>query len=99
MIKNSEKKNKKTVITFGTGDIGMNCGFNNKDTKCLVFYQAEPGEIGRTFDTKFEKTEEFYKEPLVFEFLKDESIDAVIRQLEELKEMRINKSLKRETRF
>lgn len=96
MVKNLENG---LVITFGTGDIGMNCGFNNEDTKCIVFYQAEQGEIGREFTTIFKKTQDFYNEALVFEFLKDESIDAVIKSLQELKEIRVNKPLKRETRY
>lgn len=87
------------IITFGTGDIGMNLGFNKEDTKCIVFYQAEQGEIGREEETKFKETKEFYNEALVFEFLKDESIDVVIKNLQELKELRINKKMKRETRF
>lgn len=97
-----KKTNNGVVATFGTGDIGMNGGIDYKNYKALfVLYQADKGEIGRAEPSKFNNTDEFYKEHIVLEFTKIESIDVVIKNLTELREeLKDTKfKLKREDRF
>ena len=83
------KKNKEhTRLEFGNGDICVAGGYteheNNKITGFVIFTNQEPREIGSVGVVKAgEVNLEDY--PVVMTFSKKESIDVVIKQLEEAK--------------
>lgn len=72
-----------TKIIFGNGDIRVSRGYvkENNSIGVIGFSNGEPVEIGT------EKQELIYPGdcPIIFEFHKTESIDAVIKQLESVK--------------
>ena len=70
------------VITFGTGDIGINGGDRNQSKVGIVILNnQEPREIGTKGDIEIGEEVNHADCNVVIEFLKVESIDVVIRAL------------------
>lgn len=83
------KHNDVRLVIFGTGDISINIGKqpNDKHPKQIMFRQDDVAHnVGDTCDRyKGKTTDEMPRCPVVFQFDKIESIDAVIESLHDLR--------------
>lgn len=82
-----EKQTTQIYLDFGDGDIGS---FGTKDIVdgnkrvTMWFYQDEEGEIGRKL---VKNANEIYHFPVIMTFRKKESLETVIKNLNELLEL------------
>ena len=82
-----EKQTTQIYLDFGDGDIGS---FGTKDTidgnkrVTMWFYQDEKGEIGRTLTKNANEISNF---PVIMAFRKKESLETVIKNLNDLLEL------------
>ncbi len=77
------------ILEFGTGDIGLNAGSITKDNEnigIIVFYNQEPREIGSPGDIKAGTEVDLNSFPVLMEFSKKESVDVIIKALQEVKQ-------------
>ncbi len=77
------------ILEFGTGDIGLNAGSITKDNEVvgiIVFYNQEPREIGLPGDIKAGTEVDLNSFPVLMEFSKKESVDVIIKALQEVKQ-------------
>lgn len=81
--------NEKAIMTFGTGDIGINTYIRTDiDEKGIIFYNQKPRRIGAIADIKANTIVENINDyPVKMIFSKTESINVVIEMLEELKKL------------
>lgn len=89
MIKTFENR---TEMLFGAGDIGFNSGVyieNDELVGVLIFYNQEAREIGEPGDIKVGVSVNLEDFPVMIKFTKKESIDVLIKALEEAKESMI----------
>lgn len=89
MIKKFEDR---TEMLFGAGDIGFNSGVyieNDELVGLLIFYNQEPRKIGEPGDIKAGTPVNLEDFPVIIKFSKSESIDVLIKALEEAKESMI----------
>lgn len=81
------KDNEQVRLEFGSGDICIAGGYTeNEDSKTgfVIFTNQEPREIGSVGVIKSGEVD-LEEYPIIMTFSKKESIDAVIKQLEEAK--------------
>lgn len=74
----------KTILEFGTGDIGFNSGaYESESGKvgAIVFYNQEPREIGAIADNRANTEVDLNDFPVLMTFYKKESIDILIKSL------------------
>lgn len=79
---------KQTELMFGTGDIGFNAGAIQEGEErvgIVIFYNQEPREIGALGDIKAGTEVRIKDFPVVMLFKKKESVDELIKALEEVK--------------
>ena len=78
-------KDNQTIATFGTGDIGINSLTSFDGQHKLGFYNQTEREIGAEADIKKgdEVDDDLFE--ILFEFTKVESIDVIIKSLEQVK--------------
>lgn len=81
--------NKKAIIEFGAGDIGINTYVRtDMEEKGIILYNQEPRRIGEVADIKANSMIENINDyPIKMIFSKVESIDVFIDMLEELKKL------------
>lgn len=80
------KTEETTVANFGQGTISMTVGSTQDNKRHVLFFKTQPAEkVGSTKEHGFKDSDELQPE-IVFEFSNTESIDALISQLEEVKE-------------
>ncbi|WP_332647034.1 hypothetical protein [Lysinibacillus sp. 54212] len=79
--------NKSVQVVFGTGDISAQVGcLSDRSSGAIQFTEIEPRPIGEEFFGDKNKME-IDDAPVTFIFNKVESIDAVIKQLQRLKDL------------
>lgn len=79
--------NKNVQVIFGTGDISARIGAQNDGSSWAVeFIETEPRQIGKEHMID-KKTMEVGKAPVNLIFNKIESLDAVIYQLQKLRDI------------
>lgn len=79
--------NKNVQVIFGTGDISAQIGCrSDKSSGVVQFNEIEPRQIGEKFTTD-KKNMEIDGAPVTLIFNKIESLDAVIYQLQKLREV------------
>ncbi|MFF5993484.1 hypothetical protein AAGS61_01865 [Lysinibacillus sp. KU-BSD001] len=83
--------NNEVQVIFGTGDISVGIGCkSDKSSSIVQFTEIEPRPIGEEF--AFDKNKmEIDDAPVTFIFNKIESLDAVIYQLQRLRDLMANK--------
>src|SRR5690625_3436365 len=79
--------NKNTQIVFGTGDISVRIGVKNDGSSgAAEFIETEPRQIGKEY-TVDKKNSIVGDAPVTLIFDKIESLDAVIYQLQKLRDI------------
>jgi len=78
-------------LNFGKGDIAINSGHIKKENDVnlgiLGFFNQDP----RTIGSKAKIREDMEEYPVVLTFSKIESVDSVIRMLENMRKLMLNK--------
>lgn len=97
MIKGfGDKLGNRTEMIFGTGDIGFNSGmYMEKDRHIgiVTFYNQEPRKIGSAGDIKAGTMVNINDFSVAMKFHKVESIDALIKSLNEVKSIMLKNIL------
>lgn len=79
--------NKNVQVVFGTGDISVRIGANDdRSSGAVGFVETEPRVIGKEYTTE-EKNMKINEAPVALIFNKIESLDAVIYQMQKLRDI------------